>query len=790
MFRDTNFLLNRSRSTETVAGAMAFKESPIAGHLPFMSAIEDDIIMTRDGDLIASVLVDGLNSLNTEDEDIDFLRRAIADLTGVQGPQFGFYVHKITIPDKSTVRRIDGAGFAAEVDKRWSSFLGDIGLVRRDIVFTICYRAKAVSKIPFLAQAMGKQFDEDVVKRKDMLNEAMNYLQEVAGSLVRRRLTVSSGEWLGLFARILGQEYSLIKAEKGQFLSAAMTAFDIEFDNQTFTIVENGKRRFGTIFSIKTYPAETWSTMLDGLSLPYDICVTNSFTPIRPNVIEERIKRIKRVMHSTDDAAKSLEAQLEEAADDVASGRQTFGDHHATVQIICDDLDELNVAASEIKRVGQDVGALMVRESFAARTAYFAQYPANYTYRARKAAISADNFASFAALHSISRGRPAEKSPWGTPISAFPTLGASAYKFNFHQEGKVGEEPSPGHTLVLGVPGSGKTIGAAFLMAQARRVDARIFVFDKDLGLEMATRALGGSYSQVKIGEATGFNPLLSENGARGEGWLIDWLTSIFEREKKLTTTQRVGLQKAVKEFMNADDNLRHFNMLPKQLASIDDGGDLKARASEWASGGRYAWLFADNAQEAAINMSSDVVGIDMTEILDTDLERSALLAYLFRRIEVLVEDRKPTIIVLDEAWKLLDDEYFVKKLKDWLVTMRKKNCVVMMMTQTPTHLRDSKVGSIIIETSTTQVLFPNVRAKPQDYNQFNLNLKEQEFLTNPAFGLRTALVRSAGDSVFLNVDLSALRELVPVLGGGEAGAQLVPADWRTNPNFWKEVKK
>ena len=789
MFLDKNILLSRSGATEAVIDGAAFKDVPLATLMPYMSVIEDNIIMTRDGDLIASVLIDGLNSLNTDDVDIDFLSRAIAEFTGVQGPSFGFYVHKVTVPDNTKIKQIEGDSFAAEIDKRWNTYRNEIGLVRRDIIFTICLRSEAVSKLPFLSKMMGRTFDKGVEQRKIILDEAVGYLQEIAGTLVRKRLTVSSGEWLGLFSRILGQEYALVKAKKGQFLSSVMTSFDVLFDDNTFQITENKNTRYGTIFSTKTLPSETWSTMFDGMSLPHDICITNSFTPIRPNVIEERVKRIKRVMKSTDDAAISLRDQLDEAADDVASGRQTFGDHHTTIQIICDTKAELETAASEIKRAGQDVGALMVREGFAARAAYFAQCPTNYTFRARKAAVSANNFSAFAALHSISRGRPAEKSPWGTPIAAFPTIGSSEYKFNFHQEGKEGEEPSPGHTLVLGVPGSGKTIGAGFLAAQAKRVGARLISFDKDQGLEMVIRALGGSYSQVKMGEPTGFNPLLSERDARGESWLTDWLTSLFEADKRLTTTQRVGLQKAVKGFMTADDNLRNFNMLPKQLASIDDGGDLKARASEWSSGGRYSWLFADEANETSIDLDNDVVGIDMTEILDTDIERSALLAYLFRRIEVLVEDRRPTIILLDEAWKLLDDDYFVKKLKDWLVTMRKKNCVVMMMTQTPTHLRDSKVGSIIIETSTTQILFPNHRAKPQDYDQFNLNIKEEEFLTNPTFGGRTSLVRSAGDSVFLNMDLSALGNLVPILGGGESGTQRVPSNWRTDPEFWKKVK-
>ena len=94
----------------------------------------------------------------------------------------------------------------------------------------------------------------------------------------------------------------------------------------------------------------------------------------------------------------------------------------------------------------------------------------------------------------------------------------------------------------------------------------------------------------------------------------------------------------------------------------------------------------------------------------------------------------------------MLDDPIFVKRLHDWLVTMRKKNAAVMMLTQTPTHLTQSKVGQIIAESVVTQLLYPNPRANPEDYRILRLNEKEAEFLCTPTGGLRLALLRSAGD--------------------------------------------
>ena len=71
-------------------------------------------------------------------------------------------------------------------------------------------------------------------------------------------------------------------------------------------------------------------------------------------------------------------------------------------------------------------------------------------------------------------------------------------------------------TLVSAPPGSGKSVFSAFLMTQAVRANARVFVFDYRQGMEMAVRANGGSYTTIQGGRSTGLNPLWTEVDDRG----------------------------------------------------------------------------------------------------------------------------------------------------------------------------------------------------------------------------------------------------------------------------------
>jgi type IV secretion system protein VirB4 len=769
-------------------GKAILRSERFGKHIPYVSAVRDDIILNKQGDLMASITIDGIDSYTSEEAAVDEASESFARAVGQLGEKFGFYVNKVSTPETVDLASTDDDDFSSAVDKRWQSSLSKRTLKRRVIMLTLLLRPNIGDSLPWLMGRARRSFNDDIDRRVVELEEAMGLIEGIYQSNGLRRLNVSGGEWLSLLAATLGHNYKRIIAQPGQMLSEVMTNFDVTFRGRTMVLDDGMKERYGAIFGFKTYPAKTMPDMLDALQLPYDITITNSFTPRRTNEALEKMSRLYRQKGASEDQAVSLTEELPRAIDDVASGRAVYGDHNISIQVFTDTEAELEKAAAEIWRAGQDTGAVVVRERFAAKPTYFSQAPGNWPYRFRHAMISAQHFADLCAFHSTSRGRPHIDSPWGTNISAFPTITSGLHRFNFHEKGNRAEEPSVGHTLVLGRTGSGKTICTAFLIAQARRANARTIVFDKDAGLEMAVRALGGSYSEIKVGQPTGFNPFATETDARGAAWLNDWLNDVLSRNKGLDTVQSVALNEAVRQISRADEALRNFAGFESLVASTDDDGDLVSRVREWTSDGRYGWLFSRQAEQN-ISIGEDVLGIDMTELLDLNAERSALLAYLFRRIERVIEDRRPTIIVIDEAWKMLADDMFVKRLHDWLVTMRKRNCVVVMLTQTPGDLEDSPVGQIIAESVTTQFLFPNARANPKDYKILRLNNREADFLASSTGGQRLALLRSGPDSLYINTDLSGLGGLVTVLGGGKTGDEKAPYGWRQNSEFWKEMQ-
>ena len=547
--------------------------------------------------------------------------------------------------------------------------------------------------------------------------------------------------------------------------------------------------KLGAIFAVKNYPAKTDSLMLDELNLPVDMVVTHSFVPINANIMAGRIKRQLRLMQAANDGAVSLAQELELAQDDLESKRLIFGEHHMTVAVYARTQTALDDIAAEIRNISATSGINLISEAFGARAHFMAQHPGNTGARSRKAAITNHNFADLATFHRTPLGKTGREVPWGVPITLFPTPERSGFRFNFHEQGAPDREPTGGHTLILGRPGSGKSVLAAFLMTMARRAGARVFVFDYRAGMEMAVRALGGSYSTVRAGRPTGLNPLQTEIDVRGQTWLADWLASLLERrDRPLTPVQTNRLQEVVRQNASAGHaGLRNWSDFASLLVSTDDEGDLFERMQEWTAEGRYGWIFGANAEDS-FSIDGDVAGFDLTGILDSESERErmAVLSYLFRRVERVIEDRKPTIIVIDEAWKALDNAYFAERLSNWLVTARKQNAVVVMMTQYASQLERTRTGKTIVEAVPTQVLLPNIRASAADYAMLGLTEKELDVLLGVGSASRLALVRDDRGSVVIDADLSALGPLVTILGGMEKGEALVGADYRERPDFWR----
>jgi len=759
-------------------GTLGFaqREKPAGIHLPYARHVDAVTLETRDGLLMQVIHLGGLLFETADGDELNYraeLRDAM--LRAVGSSRFAVYHHVIR-------RRADVAldsdfrdDFSGNLDKRWRQRLEAKQMYVNDLFLTIV-RRPLQGKIG-MAERLRNLFARSVEPRhavlaaeRRALDAARDAVVAALGQYSPRLLTVYDtpdgprSEPLEFLSCLFNGEMRPVALPHGD-IGLHLPWRRISFGQDTVELGAAGPhpRAFTAIISIKDYPGQTMPGMFDELyRLPFEMQVSQSFAFVERGQALGRMNLALRRMKSAEDDALSLRDELVIAKDDVAAGRAAFGEHHTTIAIRSDHPDRLNGEVAEVIAMLADLGINAVREDIALESAFWAQFPGNFKYSARRGLVSTRNFAGLASLHNFPVGQ-ARGNHWGEAVTLFETTAAGPYFFNFHQH-------DLGNFTVIGPSGSGKTVVLNFLLAQARKYNPRIVFFDKDRGAELFIRALGGQYDRLRPGEPAGLNPLQLPDTPANRQFLIEWLTLLAGGADSGEAEQ---IRDAVEANFAQPVGRRRLCYLVELFRGYakPKGDDLHARMRPWWGEGERAWLF-DNETDLT-NLEAETVGFDMTAVLDDARARTPALLYFFHRVEERL-DGTPAIIVVDEGWKALDDEVFVRRIKDWEKTIRKKNGIIGFATQSAQDALESRISSAIIEQAATQIFMINPKGRAEDYiNGFGLTPHEFELVRTLPDSSHCFLIKHGNDSVVARLDLSGEREILTILSGRESTVRL-----------------
>jgi type IV secretion system protein VirB4 len=176
------------------------------------------------------------------------------------------------------------------------------------------------------------------------------------------------------------------------------------------------------------------------------------------------------------------------------------------------------------------------------------------------------------------------------------------------------------------------------------------------------------------------------------------------------------------------------------------------------------------------LTLDEKTLGLDMTQLLDDPELRTPAMMYLFHRVEERL-DGSPSIIVIDEGWKALDDPIFVQRLKDWMKTIRKRNGIVGFCTQSAHDALASSISTTIVEQAATQIFLPNPRAQEDEYRTgFGLTAHEFSLVRALPDTSRCFLIKHGADSVVARLDLTGAPGALTVLSGRETSVRRLDA--------------
>ncbi len=759
--------------------AWSAKEARVGDRLPYARLVDENTVLLRDGSVMSAIQVPGL-LFETEDSDALNAHAATREvmLRSTLDARFVMYHHVIRRRVEVELDAEFPDALSRHIDVRWKQRLAGGSLFINDQFVTLIRRpARGKTGLP---ERLSKMFnragaDELEADPKDirslkaaitgLVASLQNYGAAVLGDYQAPDSTNggTNSEMLELLSALYNGEMRPVRrpsedTDIGHMLPYRRASFGLD----AMELRGSAAPDFAAILGLKDYPEATSPGLLDNLlRLPFEMVVTESYAPNERTTAKERIDLALRRSRSVDEEAAAERADMLAARDLLGNGAVGFGDHHLTVLVRDTNLPRLDDAMAACAAALADTGAIAVREDTNLEPAFWAQFPGNEEYIVRRALISSANMAGFGSFHGFALGQ-ASGNHWGDAVTLLETTSATPFFFNFHH-GDLG------NFSVIGPSGSGKTVVMNFLAAQAQKFKPRTILFDKDRGAELFIRGIGGRYDRIAPGLPTGFNPLAMPDTPANRAFLRDWLAVLLKADGP---EEFATLSAAVDATYANDPSLRRLRHFKELLAGArrPSPGDLADRLAAWIGEGEHSWLF-DNAADK-LDLETRVMGFDMTALLENPRLRTPTMMYLFHRIDERL-DGQPTMILIDEGWKALDDEVFAARIRDWLKTLRKRNALVGFATQSARDALDSRISTALVEQTATMVFMPNSRARPEDYcDGFGLTSHEFALIRSLPAHSRCFLVRQPDASVVVRLDLSGAPEVLTILSGRESAVR------------------
>jgi type IV secretion system protein VirB4 len=776
------------------AGAIR-REMVAARHIPYNAHVAEKVVRTVFGDYVQVFRLGGASFesaddvyLNTLNERLNILWRNIAS------PNVALWVQVIRRREYCGLHSEPAEGFACHLARKYRERLARETLMVNELFLALLYRPVANVTTGVVARLLSRaQPDAVRLELTDALDACAKLGQTLLASLAhydpellgayRDRDTWCSSllEYLGLLVNGEWQRMPLPRGPVNQALATTRLLFGaeaIEYRTPSCT-------RVGAILGIKEYSTPTVVGMYNRLlSAPFPFVLTQSFTFLSKAASQGLLQRQFHRMGNAGDFAVSQAAELKEALDALTGNEFVMADHHFCLQVLADldradsasavRLKVLNDRVALARSLLADTGMTVAREDLALEAAFWAQLPGNFAMRPRRAPITSRNFAAMMPFHNYPAGR-ATGNHWGEALALLSTSAQSPYYFSLHASDPAdpdgGSRKDTGHTFICGPTASGKTVFIGFMVAMLHRQQATQVVFDKDRGLEILVRALGGEYLTLQNGLATGFNPLQLEPTPGHLEFVKTWLRALAcpVGHRPLTVRENADLDQALRGTLALDLRARRLSRLVEFLDSTDSEG-LFARLGRWCgvTGGDYAWVFDNPEDRVAPSLHGPaVIGFDVTEFLGNDVTRPPVTLYLFHLVRRLLDGRR-LVCWMDEFWRLLADPAFESFAKDGPKTWRKLNGVMCLATQSASDVLGSSISRTIIEQTPTKVFFPNSEADEGEYTA-GFGLTEREFRLikeQLSPGSRSFLVKQGHHSVVCRLDLHGFESELAVISG------------------------
>ncbi|MDR0479787.1 MAG: transporter, partial [Burkholderiaceae bacterium] len=405
-----------------------------------------------------------------------------------------------------------------------------------------------------------------------------------------------------------------------------------------------------------------------------------------------------------------------------ASGQVLYGYYTSVILLAHTDPALLEQSSREVATFIRQHGFGARIESVNAVEAWMGTLPGNTVANVRRPLVHTLNLAHLLPFTAVWAGPDEHPCPFypehSPPLFFAKTDGATPFRATLHA-GDLG------HTVIVGPTGAGKSTLLGLIAAQQFRYPgAQVFAFDKGYSMQPLVWAAGGEHYDI-AGDTTedlAFCPLGRIHEPDEQDWAAGWIEGLaLLQNVAITPGHRKRIYQAVLDLAKATSQPAERTLTNYVLTLQDQ--ELRDALHPYTLRGAGGKLL--DAQSDALR--EDRFQVFELEHLMQKGEQQLLpaLLYLFRRLEQRLKGQ-PTLLLLDEAWKMLDHPVFRQKILEWLKVLRKRNAAVVFSTQSLADLNRSGIADVVFESCPTKILLANAEAVTDNvrplYERMGLN--------------------------------------------------------------------
>ncbi|NBX03934.1 MAG: hypothetical protein EBR02_07765 [Alphaproteobacteria bacterium] len=779
-----SFKKNASDSQAGAANKAAPSVPSYADFIPYYSHYNSHTLLTKNGEVMQIIKIAAdARGVEYEGSDAmgltlrDVLRTAIIE--NVNGAEFSIWLHTIRRRKQVNFTTRFQEKFAAYVHRSWAKKQKWNHQYYNEVYLTILHEGQAA---PLTEKEALKQVVlpmSNRAYRNAYLDKAAQHLDTVVSGILAQLRTNYSAQLLGTVERLPTEidplaTRPIFYSEPMEFLgtllnlqaephplpdadiSVALQTHDLTFGyNAMETKNVDGKRKFGALLTLKRY-SEMAPEMVDvALQAPLELIVSQSFHFISEKEALWEYRNQHDIFRISGDDYSIRAAGVEEMLQN-ANTPLAYGSQQTSIIVIADEYKLLNTEVIDAQAAFAKLGLITVREDIKLEECFWSALPGNFVFLRRATPILTRQIGGFCRLNRFPGGR-AVGNHWGDAVTLMPTIVNSPYYFNFHYR-------YSGHSVLFDYNSfndSNANTLLHFLLSETRQYLGKLFVFDRGASAELLFDKLGGHYHYFARNpdkpkrKILPLNPFWLEDSPRNRGFLLAWCGALVEEQIALTETHKETLRQAIAQvYCNLPEG-RNLSHLVAEVARSNN--ELAEAFSPWLERGAFADIFSSGAEQ--FNISKPMHGFDMGPIVEHPESIIPVVSYLLHRI-VTTLDGKPSIIVMRDAWDLLENPFFAPRLESLLEMLEQSNAIVIFTARNPQERVGTHIFDTIMRLCPTQIYLPDDIAVNYESVPLGLTPQDARILTRMDRQKGEFLLKQKNETVGLRTDMTGLDDL------------------------------